>query len=393
MPVLQSGIQAWTYADAVQYLLDAHGVDGSGMNRRHARAAVQKAYRELPSKHSWNYFTRQRLLQTVASYDTGTIAFDFTGGASERLVTLTTGTWPSWAAYGRIIIDDVHYEVATRESDTLITLSETSNPGADVAAGATYTLYRNAYPLPSNFKRIVSIWDVDQERQLRYVDAREHHTALQVFYTTPDTPWHFTVRATGDYLGSWEILFGPPPNTLRTYDLLYEIAPRPLAIEEYSSGTVACSASTAVTGTNTVFPTNCAGAIMRFSSTAVKPSSHLGSLDGNDNLYVEQSVIKTRSSATAIVLEEAISSTIAAGSGFTISDPLDLEPHSMLSAFLAMAEAEFSRIAMRKDAETKYAMANRAVLEAMAADGDAVTNQRGRMIYNPYRHGTITTDA
>jgi hypothetical protein len=132
---------------------------------------------------------------------------------------------------------------------------------------------------------------------------------------------------------------------------------------------------------------------MRFSSTSVKPSSHLGSLDGNDNLYVEQSVIKTRSSATAIVLEEAISSTIAAGSGFTISDPLDLEPHSMLSAFLAMAEAEFSRIAMRKDAETKYAMANRAVLEAMAADGDAVTNQRGRMIYNPYRHGTITTDA
>lgn len=391
MAVLQSGLQIFTYADAVQWLLDTHGVDGTGMNRRHARAAVQKVYRELPTKHSWNYYVRQRLLQTVASYDTGTITYDHTGGVSERLVT-TAGTWPSWAAFGRIIIDDVHYEVATRESDATITLTETSNPGADVASGTSYTLYRSAYPLPSNFKRLVAVWDVDQERALHYVDPREHHTALQIFYATPDTPWHFTVRATGDYLGSWEIIFGPAPATLRTYDILYEVSPRPLAIEEYSAGTVACPASATVTGSNTTFPTNCAGAIMRFSTTSVKPSSHLGSLDGNDNLYAEQSVIKSRSSATSITLEEAISSTLTT-SGYTISDPLDLEPGSMLSAFLAMAEAEFSRLAMRKDAESKYMQARQAVVEAMAADGDVVTNQRGRMYYNPYRHGTVTTDA
>jgi hypothetical protein len=130
---------------------------------------------------------------------------------------------------------------------------------------------------------------------------------------------------------------------------------------------------------------------MRFSSGSVKPSSHLGSIDGNDNLYVEQAVIKTRTSATAIVLEEAISQSLS-GVGYTISDPLDIEPMSMLTAFLKMAEAEFARLSSRQDADKKYAMSRQAILEAMEADGDRVTNQRGRMVYNPYR-GTVTTDA
>src|SRR5688572_7756730 len=130
MPLIQTNTDLLTYSDLVQQILDAHGVDRSGLNERHARPAVRMAYRNLPQRHSWNYYYRQRQLQTVADYSTGTLEFDYSGGASERMLTLTTGTWPSWAAFGRVIIDSVHYDVATRESDSIITLAETSNPGA-----------------------------------------------------------------------------------------------------------------------------------------------------------------------------------------------------------------------------------------------------------------------
>src|SRR5689334_1960458 len=98
---IQSGVDVWTYADLVGYILDTHAVKATGLNLRHAREAVRRAYRDFPQRHSWNYYYRQRVLQTVASYGTGTISYT----NSTRTVTLTGGTFPSWANYGRIVID------------------------------------------------------------------------------------------------------------------------------------------------------------------------------------------------------------------------------------------------------------------------------------------------
>src|SRR6476620_11922197 len=134
MAVIQSQTDVWTYGELVNYVLDSHAVDRSGLNLRHAREAVRRAYRDLPIRHTWNYYYRQMILQTVADYSTGTVDFDYTGGANERQLTLATGTWPSWAAYGRVIIDTVHYEVENRVSNAVVTLAENSNPGADVAS-------------------------------------------------------------------------------------------------------------------------------------------------------------------------------------------------------------------------------------------------------------------
>jgi hypothetical protein len=391
MPVIQSGTQLYTYSDAVQYICDAHAVDRTGLNERHARAAIQFAYRDLPSRHEWTYLYRQRLIQTVASYSTGTVEFDYTGGANERMLTLTTGTWPSWATYGRVIIDGTHYEVEDRKSDSIITLSETSNPGADVASGTTYTLYRNSYPLPANFRRFVALWDVAQY-PIHFVDQRQQHTSLQGFFDTPGTPCHATYRNTGKYLGGTELLFGPPPSTATTYDLLYEASPRPLTIDEYSAGTVSVTSGDAtVTGVSTTFPTTCVGAIIRFSAGPVKPTSEIGALSGADNPFVLQGVIKERTSATVLELEEAPTQSLS-GVAYTISDPLDLEPHTMLTPFLRMAEAEFSRRASRQDAKAKDALARQALLEAMEADSKT-TNQRGPYLYDPLGRVTVTNSA
>lgn len=394
MAVINSGTDLWTYGELVAYTLDTHAVDATGLNLRHAREAVRRAYRDLANDHSWNYYYRQMVMQTVADYATGTIDYDHTGGTYERQLTLAGGTWPSWAAYGRVVIDDVHYEVDDRKSSTVVTLTETSNPGADVTAGETFTIYRNSYPLPVNFLRLDAIWLVSEVYPLSYVDERTAHTALQYFYSAPGTPRHFTIRATGKYLSGQEIVFGPPPDSIKGYDLLYEIAPRPLMIEEYSNGTVALSQSSAtVTGTSTVFPVNCAGSIIRFSSGPVKPTGYQGSISGADNPYVYQGVIKSRDSATQLTLQEVMPTTVASvsGVGYTISDPLDIDVNRMLSALQSSAEAEFSRLAARQDAGELRAMANKALLKAMESDS-LRTNTHGHAVYTPFKRTTVTTE-
>jgi hypothetical protein len=102
----------------------------------------------------------------------------------------------------------------------------------------------------------------------------------------------------------------------------------------------------------------------------VKPSSYQGSIDGADNPYVYQGVIKTRDSATQLTLTEVMPTTVASlsGVGYTISDPLDIDVTRMLSALQVAAEAEFSRLAMRADAAARAGFARRALLEAMEND-------------------------
>jgi hypothetical protein len=392
MPVIQSNSEIQTYSDSVQYVLDSHALERAPLNERHARSAVRRAYSDLPKKHAWNYYYRQRLMQTVEDYSTGTIVYDHTGGAHERMLTLTTGTWPSWAAYGRVIIDDVHYEVDDRKSDSIITLTETSNPGADVAS-TTYQIYRNSYPLPANFGVMHGLWSVSEQMMIPFVDQRNQYQALQAFYETPAAPRHATIRATGKYISGVELVLGPPPDELLTYDMLYQAFPRALSIEEYANATVSITSGAAtVTGaTGVVFPTTCVGSIIRFSSGSVKPTGPLGGIDGAENPFVYQGVIKSRDSATQLTLEEVMPTTISSLSavGYTISDPIDIDTNRMLTAFQLACEAEFSRLAARKDMMEKSQMAMSALRLAMESD-EMVGPMKGQpSYYNRIDHATV----
>ena len=135
-----------TYKDLTDHLVDYLGSTVSGENERLARNAVQNAYRECCTTHRWAYYYAKGRLNTVAPYTTGTVAYDDTGGAYERLLTLTGGIWPSWAAYGHVLVNNVPYQIAERIDDTRVTLTEMTNPGADVAAGTTYSLRRGYVP-------------------------------------------------------------------------------------------------------------------------------------------------------------------------------------------------------------------------------------------------------
>ena len=74
------------------------------------------------------------------SYSTGTFTYDHTGGANERQVTLTGGTWPAYAkSPARFFYSGAFYNVSSRISDSIITLSG-SGIGSDVASASDYYL-------------------------------------------------------------------------------------------------------------------------------------------------------------------------------------------------------------------------------------------------------------
>lgn len=110
------------------------------------KGAVNDALDMVSSERLWPHLLRKGYLSLNAPYSTGTIAL-VNGSAT---VTLTTGTWPSWAASGKIFINNQIIDIATRVSDSQVTMADVW--GADGISG-TYTLYQNEYDLPDDLWR------------------------------------------------------------------------------------------------------------------------------------------------------------------------------------------------------------------------------------------------
>jgi hypothetical protein len=92
--------------------------------------------------HRWSFMDPVTTLSTVEPYDTGTVTI--VAGTA----TLAGGTWPSWAASGDLVVDGVPYSVASRTSNSVIVLDDTS---ATAAALTEYSLQQQAYDLPDDF--------------------------------------------------------------------------------------------------------------------------------------------------------------------------------------------------------------------------------------------------
>jgi hypothetical protein len=92
--------------------------------------------------HRWSFMYPTATLTTVEPYDTGTVTI------VAGVVTLAGGTFPSWAASGELSVGGNTYTVNTRDSDTQVTLDDTS---VAAAAGSTYSLFQSIYDLPDDF--------------------------------------------------------------------------------------------------------------------------------------------------------------------------------------------------------------------------------------------------
>lgn len=369
-PTTQNFVQKlYTFRDAVEHVLLAFDLDGSTKHSRYARNAVMQAYRNFPDDHTWNWYRRRAQITTVASQTTGTVAYT----ASTRTVTLSGATWPTDVRFYSLILNEQICKVQSRTSDTVIVLDPDMAPGSDIAAGTSYTLYRSIYPMPYDFRKGWELRPINDYQAPVYRPPQDLLEMMSFNYGPEDIADYYTIRQSSDFMGGMCIEFAPPPSTARVYDFYYTATPRPLQMfgssMEYSTGTVTVSDSDeTVVGSGTAFDSTMVGCVMRISENgdASLPTGQFG-YDSLDNPYYEQRVVASVTDGTNLEADALWSADIS-GAKYTIGAPLDIEPESMLTAFLKLCEAEMSNLIRQKEAPVKREIYIRELRRAIAAD-------------------------
>lgn len=316
-----------TFQDAIEHLIGYAGGAIQDGHQQKVRRSVANALAELTQVWDWRYLYRHGRTVLNAPYSTGTIAYDHTGGASERLVTLTTGTWPSWAASGRLLVDGVVYEVDQRLGDSTITLSETHNPGADITAGETYSLYQSEYLLPEDWLSMTTVHGRGETYIGHYVPPTEW-MPLERSVVNSGEPWAWTILGSRKIPSRMAIVLMGYPSVATEFDYIYKRKARTLIHSGQGTndrvGSVAIS-GTAVTGTSTAFTSSMVGAVLRVTTNTTLHPSGLYSESPITVPFSAQSRILSVGSATACVIEDSIG-TFGGGSKYVITDYVDIPP-------------------------------------------------------------------
>lgn len=313
-----------TFDDLIQHTISFMSKDASQAAATDAKEAVLDAYASLATYHTWNYYRRIYRLSTNAPYSTGTVVYDHTGGAYERVLTLTSGTWPAWASYGVVQLDDTTYEVQERKSATQLVLDIASNPGADVAS--TYRLFRDSYPLPSDFLAIVSLSFSNSTCSPGFLYPQEFSSVRGRVNNSPGRPQGYAVIGSSDFFGSMSLCFWNAPDQAYAVDLLYTSRGRDMVVDSYREGSVStASGSDLVTGSGTDFDSEMEGSIIRVGKSTDRK------VTGNERLFryaTERTVLEVVS-ATSLRVDSAMPSD-REDAGYVISDPVDVEQNAML---------------------------------------------------------------
>lgn len=351
----------FTFVDAVEHVLDWVGTQTTDLSTlRKAKRAVLTAYREVSNLKLWSYYYSRAILQTVAQQLDGTIAYTQTGGAYERVVTLTGSTWPSWAALGILRIGTVDYEIESVKSSTEITLSVNSNPGEDIAAGESYILFKDTYAMPVDFAQMGMIRETSRTLYPRLTTPNDF-----LFYKyvrqVPAMPRIYTLMSDQNYIGTMALKFFPPPDQAYTYEYMYRRQPRQANLYQYNTGTIS-SSGTAVTSTNATFTVDMIGSVLRPGTATTSPTGPTGS-----NPYSEQRIITAYVDAQTLTIDQSFSSNLS-GVKYEISDPIDLEANAMYTAFLRRCELEMGMMMNRDDIRRLKDQSRESELLAMESD-------------------------
>lgn len=322
------------FQDLVDHLVDL--ADGGVQDRelRMFRRAAQSALEEIISVRPWQYFYRHGRVPLVAPYSTGTVVYDHTGGTYERMLTLSGGTWPSWAAYGRVKIGTVVHVIDRRISDTVVTLDALVNPGADVSS-TTYSVFRSHYSLPGDF-RSMCVPDFENGNRAAWYAEQRHWLTMERYLLTNGSPVNFTVQNDPHLPGGFVLTVEPYPTAAETVDFMYQGGPVELRHSGYETnsrvGTVTATAgSGTVSGTSTAFAQDMVGEFIRFQSGTDYPTGIAG-----ENPYTEQHQIASVSNATTLTLVTTPSASYTAKK-YCISTPVDVD-RTLFEALLRNTE-------------------------------------------------------
>lgn len=356
----------FTFWDMVQRLILRNGLPGSSSDVARARTAVDAAYRYLPAVHNWRFYNRRLALTTEVPATIDAVSYDHTGGTYERQLTITgTSTWPTTAVYGEVLMGDVSYQIERRVSNSVVTLSEETNPGQDMTSTAV-TWYRSVYPFPVPVRQVAEVWRGNQMFRLRVCTPAEYPRMRRMF-RQPGTPMQYAIIPSRDRIGVMDFCFIPPPTISEVYEIQVDVNPMPLRTYEVSGvDAVLTSGSVTVTSASASFNTNLVGTVFRLSPNDSLPMGLHQDVDGRVE-YEWQSVVRKVVSATELELVEA-SPVTASDRAFSISDVLDINPATMLDYFDALMFERFTyNVDHEKLADAK-ALSREALRSAAAAE-------------------------
>lgn len=365
-----------TYKDVLEHVLDYIGADTTAQTERFARRAVQNAVSEFWSQRMWAIFYRRGRIITNPSYSTGTITYLYSGGAYPRQVTLSGGTWPSWAGCGTLQLGQYTYPISSRISNTVVQLQTNLAANQNLANATPYMLVQESYPLPVDFSVCDEIVNVGRGG-IMYYQTPGDFIRQQRIHMGPALPMSYTIQGDSRRYGTLVVSFYPAPDLFYTMDYSYRRQSRALSshgavpVVAYTDGTASVAAGSAVvTGSGTLWTADMVGAMIRFSGT---PNSKVPTGQSGVYPFYLQRTIVSWTSATQITMD-AVSPSDLSGVPYSISDPVDLEAGAMSTYFLRECEKQMRilrRMVPIQGEDQNYAIALRQAQEA-----DARHNER-----------------
>lgn len=336
-----------TAIDLQQKLIRMVGGEADPESVSDIRAAIRQAMRMVSAEHTWPYYQGYLHLDTEEEYTTGTIAYV----ASTRTVTLTGGTWPSWAEQGVVLVDTFHARVDVVSSSTVLTVIADDAPTEDFTGDFTIYQYQFTLPTDENIYKVGKI-QIDQSNWLDYIAPGLFETDVRRQYlTTGGRPRWFTISRDRRNTGQRLLSLWPYPTTVLRCRMAYVRHPRDILTWEYNTGQVATTASsTNVTGTETVFTTTHEGCMLRTYSDRLNVPT---SVDGR---YppVDEEVIEYVSSGTILTTATALTTTTSEPVAFSISDIIDADNSAMLDVIIYAARLEMCKL-RRQDPKLQQA--------------------------------------
>ena len=191
---------------------------------------VHDGLRRVYAAHDWSFLHPVTDVTTTAPYATGTITI------ASGVVTLSGGTFPSWAADGVLQVSNRYYSVASRDSTTQITLDTTS---VTIATASSYQLARPQIPMDEAFDTVTNDSDLTYypSPDCWYPPVKWRHDATirQLEGNNPefDRPMFYSVRTTrfDPTIGSRKVLaLYPAPD--QAYTLRVPMLLRPVLVDE-----------------------------------------------------------------------------------------------------------------------------------------------------------------
>ncbi|MFO0899362.1 MAG: hypothetical protein U0836_18205 [Pirellulales bacterium] len=344
-------VRQFTVADSIDHLVAFAVQNAKPSTVQKCREAVRAAVAVLALEHPWTYLLRHDRLAVSAPFSTGTISYTH----STLTVTLSAGSFPSWAARATIYFGSAAYEVESMPTSGTLKLTATSNPGADVTAGTAFALYRDLYLLPADFMQGDRFFEHSTRKPLEYTGPADFFQQRRDQQLT-GLPRYYSFLGDRDDPSRMMVRLTPFPSAATNLDYTYLRTPREPIFDRYEAGLVTTAGTTAVSSTGATFTDAMAGSVLRVAFSGAPPAEESAAVQPQwfermalPYPYVYERMIVGQTGGNALTVDAAIPA--LSGVKYLISDPIDIEPTVMRRAFLRCAEWQLGLLLKSEDVD------------------------------------------